>query len=186
MPAEIRICLSQLSCLQRNGLNWPNRVLFIFAFRAGTHQGVEFAGPRWMVDGETITLDPPQTLFRAISPDDGLAMAIRGEDLGRDGRFDDNGLTLELLATSVRAELESCRTPRVGRPWDAGVRAVESGIERFVSNGSSQPIFAFSRVYSTRRPRSVALSHTISDEKGEIASRYRLKLGVNVCEPAYG
>ena len=185
MPAEIRIRLSQLSCLQRNGLNWPNRVLFVFAFRAGADRGVELAGPRWMVDGETIRLDPPQTLFRARST--ALAIAIRGEDLGRDGRFDDNALSLELMASSIQSELDQSSAPGIGGPWEAGIRALESGIEKFLSPECGRQIFSFSRVYSTRKAtRALTLSHTISDEEGEVASRYKLGLVVNIGEAALG
>ena len=183
MPAEVRIFLTQLSCLQRNGLSWPNRVLFIFAFRTGSYRSVEFAGPRWMVDGETVNLDPPQLLFSAPSTSPGLAVAIRGEDLGRDSQLDDTALSLELAALSVESQLGQSATPRVGRPWEAGIRALETAIDRLDPTSGSQPIFSFSRVYPVgRKARSVALSHTISDEEGEIASRYKLCLGVQVRE----
>ena len=185
MASEIRIRLSQLSCLQRNGLSWPNRVLFVFAFRAGPHQSVEFAGPRWMVDGETIALEPPQLLFRAPATDAGLAIAIRGEDLGRHGQFEENAFSLELLASSVQSALRQERTLRVGRPWEAGVQALESGIEELVSAGCSQPIFSFSKVYSMiEETGPLSLSHTISNEEGGVASRYKLRLLVDIEEGA--
>ena len=180
MPFAITVGLSEVACLQANPRSWPDRALFAFAFRAGGGMAVEFAGPRWMADGEAMRVEPLQSLFEAVSPDPRVAVAVRGYDVGREGSCDDGRLARALAASAIAARFADGDLPEgAGSAWEAGVEAIDRGIDLLVWRGERSCIFSFSKVYSVPGTEQIfSLLHTVVDPSGTTGSRYKVALGI--------
>jgi len=178
MHPAIDINLAEISCISSNKSSWPDRVLFAIACKSADRGRVELVGPCWMLDGQSIAVEPNRNLFSAFDEESEVAIAIHGVDLGRKTDWEEDRLARELTVSAIEQVVAaSGRPPGEGSAWDAGLDALEAGLRMLVQPHEGEPIFAFSKVYTPGLlPAEHALYHTHTDEGGGVRSRYKVSL----------